>query len=548
MRAAIRLAAASAIACMLTSGAHAPASQSAMSPAWVVKWTDDLAFARRTLLDEHPSPFDAIAPGELDAAFDSLTGALPRLTHREAIVALACIVARLKDGHTRVTLPLADGVNFMQGHSATARPALPEMLFHQYPLRFTIDADGIWVERVAQGTEYLLGARLVAIDGHGTEEIVERLRPTIRADNEMQTLEHLPMHMALAELLAARGVVDDAALARFEFELRDGRRETIAVAPVPEGGRVAWVRAGDVAGRPLPLARRGNERNFWVTYLPDRHLVYLQFNTVYDEPEQTIRQLSTRLSKMLAQAPDAALVIDLRRNRGGDQSLALPLLHAVLRSPQNRAGQLFTIIGRTTFSAAMTFALDMEKHTQTLFVGEPTGSKPNHYGDSRKFVLPNSGITLRVSTLYWQSDPRDERPWIAPHIAAPPDFDDELVGVDPALATVEALLAGDRSVGIGGGWVGNLLPSSYGNDSMLRVEPSPSGMHAFVDIPQLGIENLAPDDLALTPGVVEFELPVEDERILYRLESRGPWIVGAADVGSVRYPVILRRESTATQP
>lgn len=518
------------------------AAQSTMDSVWVVRWTEDLEFARRALTDQHPSPFDAILPEELEAAFDTLTDRLPDLDHHDVIVELACIVARLEDGHTRVSLPLAEGVKFMQGHSPTASPTLPEMEFGQYPLRFGIDALGIWVESVARGNERLLGARLVAIDGRSADEVIERVHPTIRADNEMQVKHHLPMHLVLPELLHARGVVGRVDGAAFEFERRDGSVETVVLSPVADGTLVDWVMAEPMGGVPEPLVRRHNDENFWLSYLPARHVVYLQFNTVYDTERETIRQLGERLSGVLRRAPEAALVIDLRRNRGGDQSLALPLLHAVIGSNQNRAGHLFTIIGRTTFSAAMTFALQLEKHTQTLFVGEPTGSKPNHYGDSRKFVLPNSGVTLRISTLYWQADPRDTRPWIEPHLDAPPSREAQLAGIDPALEAIESLIGGDSdAIELSGTWQGNLLPSSYGNDSVLRFDDTSGAIAASIDIPQLEIERAMPVDLTFQPWTVTFRVPIEDADIAYRLNLRGKWIVGEADAGSVRFPVLLHR-------
>src|SRR5262249_31015482 len=62
-------------------------------------------------------------------------------------------------------------------------------------------------------------------------------------------------------------------------------------------------------------------------------------------------------------------------------------------------------------SAEITFS-HVERYTNTLFVGEPSGSKGNTYGDSRQITLPNSGITVRVSIYYWQDwYPWDERRW-----------------------------------------------------------------------------------------------------------------------------------------
>jgi tetratricopeptide (TPR) repeat protein len=80
----------------------------------------------------------------------------------------------------------------------------------------------------------------------------------------------------------------------------------------------------------------------------------------------------------------------------------------------------------------------MEKYTNTLFVGEPTGGKMNSFGDSSRITLPNSGITVRVSTLWWQGDERDRRPWTAPHVAAELTFEDYRGNYDPALAAALA--------------------------------------------------------------------------------------------------------------
>ena len=80
----------------------------------------------------------------------------------------------------------------------------------------------------------------------------------------------------------------------------------------------------------------------------------------------------------------------------------------------------------------MMFTLDLEKHTNAIFVGEPAGARPNHYGDSRKIRLPNSGLTLRVSTLYWQyAGPKDDRSSVPPQIPVRFVSDDLRTGATP---------------------------------------------------------------------------------------------------------------------
>src|SRR5262249_14338239 len=91
------------------------------------------------------------------------------------------------------------------------------------------------------------------------------------------------------------------------------------------------------------------------------------------------------------------------------------------------------------FSAAQNFVNQAERWTQSLFVGEPTGSAPNHFGDAKPFTLPATKLSVIVATLRWQdSDPKDTRPWIRPDIEARETFADYVAGRDLALAAALA--------------------------------------------------------------------------------------------------------------
>src|SRR5262249_61709986 len=102
-------------------------------------------------------------------------------------------------------------------------------------------------------------------------------------------------------------------------------------------------------------------------------------------------------------------------------------------------GKLFVIIGRNTFSAAQCGVTHIERNTNAIFVGEPTGSSPNHVGESNVLNLPYSKMRASISDLYWQNSvAMDYRTWIAPQIYTPPTFAAFRADRDPAL---EAILA-----------------------------------------------------------------------------------------------------------
>lgn len=79
----------------------------------------------------------------------------------------------------------------------------------------------------------------------------------------------------------------------------------------------------------------------------------------------------------------------------------------------------------------------MKLNTDTLFVGEPTASSPNHFGDDAPVVLPNSKLIVRLATLWWQEMGSDDtRLWQAPDLAADLTFADYRSGHDRAMELI----------------------------------------------------------------------------------------------------------------
>ncbi|HKR01100.1 MAG TPA: S41 family peptidase, partial [Pyrinomonadaceae bacterium] len=175
----------------------------------------------------------------------------------------------------------------------------------------------------------------------------------------------------------------------------------------------------------------------WFEYLPDSKTVYVQFNGVADKENETVADFSKRLFSFVEKNQVDRLVLDLRWNGGGNNYLNKPLIVGLIKSKVDERGKLFTLISRHTFSAAQNLVNELEKYTNTIFVGEPTGENVNFYGDATRIELPNSGLVVRASSLWWQNlDPRDRRLWTGPQIAAELTSKDYLTNSDPAMKAV----------------------------------------------------------------------------------------------------------------
>lgn len=391
--------------------------------ALVLDWNADLSHLARELPKTHPNAFHTVSRETFEKEIDTLKAKAAEMQPHEVVVEMARIVAIVGDGHTRLTFP-AEG--FFQGHTKTEPPKDPSLAFHVLPVRFAIFEDGLTIVRAAD--QRLVGARVTRIGTKTAQEAIDAVLPVVHGDNEWQKKEIVAGYLAMTEVLHARGVV----ASREEVPVTLANGETVTLKP---------------GTLDMPPARKP-----WsFRHLPETDAVLFDYDEVANTGEETLAQFAQRMFRFIDEQPVSKLIIDLRDNYGGNGSLNRSILHGIIRSKKLQApGSLFVLIGRRTFSAAMMLAVDLEQHTNAIFIGEPTGGSPNSYGDSRKILLPSSGLTVRVSSLYWQtSDPRDKRKAIEPHIAAPPSLSG-----DAAVATALDYFGGTPSSTITGNWSG----------------------------------------------------------------------------------------------
>lgn len=515
--------------------AVAPICARAVTGEWVGKWRADLAFVREQMPKVHPDLYHATTSQQFTGAIDSLDAHVPDLEPHEITVELMRIVATVDDGHTRLSMPLVENTGFVRGHSETPPPSDPALGFRHYPLRVYVFSDGVFVTRTDRAHERYAGARVVGIGNMTIDEATAAVTPTIQRDNAMQIRRHLPERLVIPEVLHARGVIDDMEKATFILETGDGERHDVRFSPVV-GEAVDWV---DAAPVPAPLYLRDVDRHFWFEYLADSRTVYWQYNTVYDGDDETVAHFADRLLAFIEANPVDQLVVDLRHNFGGNNGLNRALVHMLIRCTKTRdPGTFFAIVGRGTFSAAMMFCVDLERHTNVIFVGEPTGSSPNQYGDSRKLTLPNTGITVRVSTLYWQnSDPRDERPWIEPTMSAPVSSRDFFAGRDPSLEAILAAVTPVANADPSGTWTGRVIDFNVA----VHLSGDDDAWSGTLDIPMYDAANLPLDAIGVDRTGVRFVLRDEDGDLSFQAAFRGGLLVGDATYHGRAYPFALAR-------
>ncbi len=401
-------------------------------------WREDLRFMAQEMPKRHKNLFHTMTREQFESAVKRLDDRIPSLARHEVIVEMARIVAMVGDGHTNIA-PTRD----------------PKIGFRTFPIALYQFQDGLFIRAAAREQADIVGARVVKIGNAPVDQAYRSVREMIGRDNEMDVKFFAPFLLVMPEVLHALGFTDDLQSAVFLIK-SGGKQRAVILKPsgpaemMPPDLDVSWlprrnfVDARDGATQPTPLWLKDPQNRFWFEYLPGQRAVYVQFNQVGNKEEETVEAFAKRLFAFVEANPVERFVLDLRLNRGGSGALNRPLLLAIIKSRKlDQKGRTFTIIGRSTWSAAQGLVNELERYTNTLFVGEPSGGKVNSYGDSSRITLPNSRITVRVPTLWWQGDERDRRQWTAPQIAADLTFEDYRTSRENGDAPVLSVLEGD---------------------------------------------------------------------------------------------------------
>jgi hypothetical protein len=389
-------------------------------------WRFDLDLLVREATRTHYAPFAKTPREVFDTEVRKLRADIPKLTDNEIAVGFMKLLRRLGDGHTGIAY-------------ADRGPGARKWV----PVRFYYFAEGLYVTGADAPHADLVGARVLRIGSHTPEEVLGQLDAVVPQDNHMGLLWLGPaMFMRRPEILnGLRLIPDDRSLPVTVRDLAGKERQVRLPADSPERG-TQWFSVPKGAPDPVPLYLKKPGSAYWFEYLPQEKLVYCQYNQVWEEGEkETIRQFCDRLFRFIQNNDVGRLVLDLRWNGGGNNFLNQPLIHGLIRCNKvNRPGALFVIVGRNTFSAAMCCVGHIDRNTEAIFVGEPTGSSPNFIGESAvQIKLPYSKLRGSVSDLYWQNTvAMDYRTWIAPQIYAQPTFAAYRANRDPAM---EAILA-----------------------------------------------------------------------------------------------------------
>ncbi len=382
-------------------------------------WKTDIGFFKKRMEETHFNLFANITKDQWQNMVNNLSQNAGTLDDAQIVTELYKITAKVGDGHTTV-FPSESGI----------------VNSHILPIRLWLFEDGLYIISAAPEYGNLAGKKVLKIGNYDISDVMHKLKEVISTDNEFTLKSRIPAFLIYTDILYGLGIcpkqdeevitVDDG---QYTVKSTPFKREYMH-SVMEEPGYYA---SRDTTHTPLYLKDLHNF--YWFTYVPENKLVYMQYNSIQEKKDEPLKDFVNKIFGFINNNDVNYFVLDIRLNGGGNSFLNKTLVQGIVKCEKiNKNGSFFVITGRNTFSAAMNLTGDLEKSTNVIFAGEPTGSRPNFTGESNIINLPFSGLRVSCSSRYWQNYLSDDyRKWIAPQLGVKYFYDDYKNGIDPAM-------------------------------------------------------------------------------------------------------------------
>ena len=441
----------------------------------------DWAILRRAFTDLHPGLYNFITPAQLEAAFAAANEAVAQGASRAQMVWWASILAAtVRCGHTWAS------------HYNQRDDVVRTVFQRADKLPFTLRWVGARALVTASADAAVMpSTELRAINGRAMVDISHALLPALRADGSSDgkrwsQLDSGPHGGAMDRLFP---LWLPPHLGRYHLTLHDGTAQReIEAATLSQAAR----------DKALP-----NPATDWHFQINGDIGVITTPTFAFRRGQFDYKEFLADAFKRLQSVP--FLVIDQRRNEGGDDALGRALLSYLLRQPYTEpatrvesafervpyllaryldtwdfdffdrtglakrgpgrnwlmpdkpprrvmpvaspyAGQTWLLMGAQNSSAGFLFARNVKASGAATLVGQPSGGNLRglNGGQLAWVTLPNSGVAVDIPLLAHVilNNPPDSG--VLPDVAVKPNWDAAKAGLDSEMAVVHRLIAAKR--------------------------------------------------------------------------------------------------------
>jgi len=371
---------------------------------------EDVAFIQRTLPEVHVGFKSIISEADWAKRCEQTKRDLASMAGTSRLLRMARLVSSLGVAHTWLDV---------------GNPP-----FQILPVRFRPFADGLFVYAYSDAYADLKGAQVVSIGRQREQSIIDRLGGLEPNENVFWRRAKVQNWCGAGDAYVATGLSPTSASVTMRFKLPSGTLVERAIAGAPEMPSMKL--AIDQAKAPNFIKR--------VTYayqiVEDKgsKSLVLDYRRCQEDPNLPMAKVVDDFWSKFAEGYEN-VVVDLRRNGGGNSAVLQPFIASLKDHPVARERKLFALIGNETFSSGMMNAVQL-REAGAILVGEPTGGSPNSYGEQKSFILPHSKLRVTYCTKFFRLGKDPKATTVKPDWSVPTRWADVTAGVDACLARI----------------------------------------------------------------------------------------------------------------
>lgn len=375
---------------------------------------DDLRQLYSTLASGHADFYNTVTAGEADDYVSQLADKVDSMNDAQYWYALSSVAALAHDSHTSLQLSVSTLASF----------SFIPVIFDSF--------DGTELTIVACDSQlsWLLGKKVVSVNGFSLDQILERARTVIPSDNDVHLLSVLKdNHLVFRDFYEELGIVREGEDIVLEFD--DGcffRLECQSLAQYSTSPKAYLMQKAVPTVNPSAY--------YSAMALADENALLINYHVCAEMEDYPFGQFAGQVLDLIRERGYGKIIVDLRYNSGGDSSVIGPLIDGLGTLMEEEELELYVLIGEDTFSSAVLNAIELRDRLGAVLVGRPTGGSASHYGELASGTLENSGLVFTWSTKYFDNGYSGP---LMPDIPVERNVDDYINGVDSDLAALGVL-------------------------------------------------------------------------------------------------------------
>ncbi len=384
------------------------------------KWKEDIQYYHQTLEARHIDLYHTISKEDFTKEINIIQAKLLELTDFQVIIELMRLTQKVGagkgDGHTSVPLWGLE--------------------LHRFPLTL-FDFNGeLRVVKTTDRYGHLLGKRLEAIDGVAVQEVYSKITElTPFTENNQSSMNRSCSYMLISEMLFGLNLIKEKEVATFQFSDDKGKMESLRLRALSSEAN-SDTKYKDIYPKHAEIAQPDSVlgKQLWFTALDNYKTIYIKFRRYPAEEE--MNEFAKEAYNFIDKNKSENLILDLRDNYGGDFYVGL-ILSGWLNAADsiNWKSNVYVLVDRVTYSAAMVNAVQYKQLLNARVVGEPTGANPNGYQDLGQFKLPNSGLLITYTKRHFRLQDEDTQ-GLQPDVLITPKWKNYKSGLDEVLEWV----------------------------------------------------------------------------------------------------------------